>query len=331
MGRESILAINAAESPLALIKQAFQNPPPVRDGGFWKTEPERLIYHDRWYGITAVLTPLTDIMWNTELYDIQHRGNELLPHIVSEETFYLHAAVTLADSPGPDYRTVIPVELLERRSWEDKGLLLCKEMERQVEKTIRDYRFRDLHARIPGLYFTEAGGAAPYKAEGTWGDHTFRFRYRHGTATLDVSTDSNDEPYMYSINYGDDGNYPRWSATVSYGHEYGGVLTDTEFIYLFCLLGSQLGPAPYQYHFLRPDTASEQNTFSSTLIGIGHTVEEARHDAYRREIEFLMEDFSDKPDYTPSDLTTDMEDTRVFPPKPPFTVLSIPDVPHARP
>lgn len=115
--------------------------------------------------------------------------------------------------------------------------------------------WRDLSARIPGLLVTSAGGACPFQSEGTLHGLAYYFRYRHGQATLAVG--------------GDPIGAPLYSAALTYGDDYDGILDRSQFSDLMARLVPALTRARFQWQFTgfeveiteRPDGTL---TFSTT-------------------------------------------------------------------
>jgi hypothetical protein len=85
-----------------------------------------------------------------------------------------------------------------------------------------------LRARIPGLHVVSLGGSHPFQADGTWHGYPFYFRFRYGTARLDVGRPAT-------------GGVPLWTAETDFEGYWGaGDLTIEEFTTLFCQLGASL-------------------------------------------------------------------------------------------
>lgn len=96
--------------------------------------------------------------------------------------------------------------------------------------------WRDLSALIPTLLVTSAGGSCPYQAEGTLHGYDFYFRYRGGSASLEVASDPDS---LGSL----------WYASRAHGGRYDGTLGRQDFIDLMVVLVADLQPAPFLYEF----------------------------------------------------------------------------------
>lgn len=106
----------------------------------------------------------------------------------------------------------------------------------------------ELYECTPDVRFSYVGGAVPTQAYGTWSGHALYFRYRHGKATLSLSTT-------------DAVSKPDWQAFGAYGEETGGVLDLAEFAYVFTGLATRLAPGLAWYEF----TGAHDGTPRSTM------------------------------------------------------------------
>lgn len=207
-------------------------------------------------------------------------------------------ALTVAETSAPHATAdvMIPEDAFET-SLDPAGVHYWYLRERMYEMQL-GVQLQPLTSRVPGLVVTDAGGAMPFQAHGTWHGYPFYFRYRSGHASLDISTD---QDTVFST--------PYWSAGCQYGDDYDGSLNMDEFIELFTRLGSQLVRAPFAYHF--PDRDEAEDPARGGAWVWGHTLAEACR-SLRTEV--------DDPDRflpTPSN-----RDTRAFPPAgPQFVVL----------
>ena len=84
-----------------------------------------------------------------------------------------------------------------------------------------------------GVTLDEAGGMCPFQALGQIHGHPFYFRYRWGSATLDIGLPG-----------GDPIGRPIYSAGLSYGTSLDGSLSDGEFEALFARLAATFTPDP---------------------------------------------------------------------------------------
>lgn len=136
-----------------------------------------------------------------------------------------------------------------------------------------------LRSRVPGLIITNAGGAHPFQAEGSWAGHDWYFRYRYDVASLRVGGTN----VVGS---------PLWSAETSYESGYpadGEALSWTEFENLFCLLAVSLTKAPF--HYLFAPEGSEQDSGNPQWGGYGNTPEEAYQSLLERVAQFEHEGY----------------------------------------
>lgn len=138
------------------------------------------------------------------------------------------------------YREIHPVP--QAQELHRVGKVEGKELARILAGKMTGIHFRESMKPLVMAYpdglleVDQAGGVAPYQAEGTLSGYPFYFRYRNGNATLSVGgADPVSEPY--------------WKSTVAYGNPLDGSLTLKEFFYLFTLLASRLDIAKTRYKF----------------------------------------------------------------------------------
>ena len=186
----------------------------------------------------------------------------------------------------------------------------------------------ELERRVPGLSVSQAGGSVPFQSEGTLCGYSYYFRYRGGGVSLAVgATDSTPTVWSGAL----------WSATTSYGDEWGGSLSQVEFEALMVELVPQLTRAPFLWQFSGRKVKLEDTALGVTMTrtyheeiyrSLAHTADEA----YERlhSLDPVLESHGWTPkrqkayfalrEIHPVPLN---EDTRVFPhPEPTFSVVA---------
>ncbi len=305
----------------------------------WTSTRESLCYYGPQLGSVALAKRTSAETWTIQLWSIRDEpdlfGNQDDDY---PEDFALHsliAAVAIAENPEPHHVDIVTVEHPDSEYPPLPANLIFMELRAAVIRICNAYAVRSLIARVPEFVFYGSSGPAPCKVYSTLYNHYCTFRYSGGFAELTVEAG---EPNLRNEN-----NLPQWYASMELDRTVENLydaLTIAEFEYLFCSLVPQLERAKFRYTFtnqthpegtsttvLEAD-GSEYTWQQNVYQGDGHTVEEARLDAYNAAQEFVQQAI--RPQVNPielEDLVTVMTDERLFDPKPPFVVLSVPDKP----
>lgn len=188
------------------------------------------------------------------------------------------------------------------------GMLLV----RQVRIARQSAKFPTLITRLPGLRLLEAGGVAPYWAEGDWQGYRVTFRARFGTARLSIFDHS-------------DSNEALWEAAKKCDDPFSmSVISDDEFVQYFLELAPLLSVAPFAYRFddlaprARHTDIHDRPIQNVPFVGWGHSSAEARANVVEH---FYRMYPGEDPESNISPLPLH-EDMRFFPTvMPAFTVL----------
>lgn len=186
----------------------------------------------------------------------------------------LVAETRMASTPGPDVFDLVAADAAPDG---DLAAEIGRYFVQHAKVAEQARRFPELIARIPDLRLVEAGGYAPFWAEGTWDGYRVVFRARHQTAVLRIMADEQSTEALWQSRYTvDDG-----------GPEFLSVLSDDEFVQLFIMLAQQLEVAPYPYRFADLCRTSRTSDITGKpipnvpFIGWGQSADEARTMAVR--------------------------------------------------
>ena len=209
---------------------------------------------DRRSGVTLVAVPEADAQsWLVRAWAVAAlpSDRELLPllwsYLEQEAPPTVSKVIGFAPSrEGEDGNGLVTDFVGSMRECSREARRLCDEEE--------------LHRHAEGVELGTYGGAVPFQAEGTWNGYPFYFRYRNGSASLDIALPG-DSPVLLAA----------WRATCMYGGPFDGFLEFREFCLLFCLLAQGLRKAPFPFQFkllsAPPDCHSMRTSGAVTLLG----------------------------------------------------------------